>query len=245
MLELAIEAIDHGGETAVRVAEIAARSGIAVTSIYHHFGSREGLVEAALGERVVRSYRESVEVFRRGFDRCRTLGEFRKLVRAVIRDRNSAGRAHARLARSHAVGAALGRPGLKKRVGSFLDLIDAEFSAVLAEAQRRGWMRADIDPLAMSRWLSTLTFGRVLGDLGRESWDSETWIDLTLRIVEFLLFGDRGTEEGAPVGVRTESAMPAARGSETKGESLRSASRKPAPRARRTPPAGRASSRKR
>jgi len=47
ILELAVEAIDRGGEEAIRVNDIAADAGVTVPTLYRHFDSREGLVEAA------------------------------------------------------------------------------------------------------------------------------------------------------------------------------------------------------
>jgi len=199
MIELAMEAIDRGGEVAVRVAEIAKRSGTAITSIYHHFGSRDGLVEAAQTERIVRSYREGLERFRRGFGTCRSRADFRDLLMGEIRDRNSPGRARIRLARVHGVGAVLGRPRLAKRVGEFLDRIDQDLADLLADAQRRGWIRAEVDPLAASQWFSTVVFGRVLGDIGRKSWNAAGWLDITVATIDFLLLRDERDSKARPV----------------------------------------------
>jgi len=205
LLALAMEAIEQGGEVAVRVADIAKDAETAITSIYHYFGSRDGLVEAAQIERIVRSYREGTEEFRRGFEQCRSRAEFRAFVLGAVRGYGAVDRASMRLARAHAVGAAFGRPRLAKRVGEFLDRIDADRATVLAEAQRRGWMRDDIDPLAASQWFATLVFGRVLGDLEREAWDPEAWLDVTIRAVNALLFGD-ATGPGAKVATRARAS---------------------------------------
>ncbi|MEI7688426.1 MAG: TetR family transcriptional regulator, partial [Planctomycetota bacterium] len=85
MLELEMAAIDEGGEVAVRAAEIAAGSGIAITSLYHHFGSREGLIEEAQIERILRGYREGTVVFRRAVAECSSREGFRDLVVGTIR----------------------------------------------------------------------------------------------------------------------------------------------------------------
>lgn len=47
ILALAITQIDRGGEASIRVKQIAEDAGTSVTSIYHFYGSREGLIEAA------------------------------------------------------------------------------------------------------------------------------------------------------------------------------------------------------
>lgn len=190
LLDLAMEAIERGGEAAVRVADIARNAETGITSIYHHFGSREGLVEAAQVERIAGSYRELYEQFRRGFERCRDRDDFRALLLGSVRQYGSPEQAGMRFARGHAVGGAFGRPRLARRVGEFLDWIDASRGEILAEAQARGWMRADIDPVAASQWYSTLVFGRVLGDLDRKGWSSAEWIHITQDMIGYRLFGE-------------------------------------------------------
>jgi AcrR family transcriptional regulator len=48
ILELAIQAIDSGGEVAVRVNDLAAAAGVTVPTLYRYFGSRDDLNVAAL-----------------------------------------------------------------------------------------------------------------------------------------------------------------------------------------------------
>ncbi|MSW21347.1 MAG: TetR family transcriptional regulator, partial [Actinobacteria bacterium] len=50
MLQMAIDAIERGGEASVRVREVSDATGVSFASLYHFFGSREGLVEEALAE---------------------------------------------------------------------------------------------------------------------------------------------------------------------------------------------------
>ncbi|HEY0519552.1 MAG TPA: helix-turn-helix domain-containing protein, partial [Ilumatobacteraceae bacterium] len=54
VLEAAIEAIDAGGEHAVRVQDIADQAKVQVPILYRHFVNRDGLIQAAQLERISR-----------------------------------------------------------------------------------------------------------------------------------------------------------------------------------------------
>ncbi|MBU3700811.1 MAG: helix-turn-helix transcriptional regulator [Acidimicrobiia bacterium] len=51
ILDMAVDMIDAGGEAAIRVNHIVAAIGVTPPVLYHHFGSRDGLVIAAQVER--------------------------------------------------------------------------------------------------------------------------------------------------------------------------------------------------
>ena len=52
ILELAVAAIDAGGEAEIRVNHLVAQVGVTPPVLYYHFGNRDGLVIAAQIERV-------------------------------------------------------------------------------------------------------------------------------------------------------------------------------------------------
>lgn len=200
ILELAVAAIDRGGEPAVRVSEISAAAETAVTSLYHHFGSREGLIEEAHVERMIRGYRVGTEEFRQASVECRSRAQFRALVLRMTREASSSERRMMRLARANAVGSAFGRPNLFRRITDVLERIEIDRAEVLAMAQRRGWLRADIDPRAVSAWYSSVVFGRALVDFERPSCDGPAWLALTIEALDHIGFGPE-----APRGRKTSA----------------------------------------
>ena len=78
MLEVAIAAIDEKGESGVRVNDIATEVGVAITSLYHYFGSRDGLVVAAQTERYLRSLSLENERIATGLAECKNKEQFRE-----------------------------------------------------------------------------------------------------------------------------------------------------------------------
>ena len=84
ILRLTVEAIDLGGEGGVHVAEIAKASHVAVTSIYHFFQNREGLIEAAQASRFAREFTINANAFSEEVNKCVTQEEFRALLRPPL-----------------------------------------------------------------------------------------------------------------------------------------------------------------
>jgi len=207
MLELAMEAIDRGGEVAVRVSDVAAGAETAITSLYHHFGSREGLIEEAQVERIVRGYRLGTEDFRRAVEECRTRAQFRAIIVRMIEEASSPERMQLRLARANAIGSAFGRPGLFRRIADVLDRVDEDRAEILAMAQRRGWVQPDLDMRVASTWYACLVFGRALADFERPSCDPRKWLDLTIEVSDRLLFGPSGARGARPAARTAKGAV--------------------------------------
>ena len=63
LLNAAVFVIDQGGVKALKVRDVSARAGVKEPSVYHYFGNRDGLVEAAQAKRYIRGLLELTEVF--------------------------------------------------------------------------------------------------------------------------------------------------------------------------------------
>ena len=72
--------MEETGEASVRVARILEESESSYGSIYHHFGSREGLVQAALVERYVATLSLGLEEFRAAVEAATTVDDVVALV---------------------------------------------------------------------------------------------------------------------------------------------------------------------
>ena len=175
LLEVAIAAIDEKGESGVRVNDIAQEVGVAITSLYHFFGSRDGLVVAAQAERYVRSLDSDTEFIAEMWAACENREMFGEGLLAIHRRTNDASRASARLLRVSVLGSTLGRPDLAAAVAKVQNDFTLGFSRVLAEAKERGWTRPDLDPVAASAWCMGQVLGRVLIEIGESSISVEQW----------------------------------------------------------------------
>jgi AcrR family transcriptional regulator len=68
ILDAAERAMRDGGADAIRLQDIAAHVGISHPAVLHHFGSREGLVEAVIDRTMTKLESELLSVFMRGIE---------------------------------------------------------------------------------------------------------------------------------------------------------------------------------
>lgn len=177
ILTLAMKAIDEGGEASLRVKKIADDAGTAVTSIYHFFGSREGLVEAAQIARFEAGYAEGRRMVLESAQSVETREEFANLVEAVLRDLFSSRHNHNRLRRINVVGSAVTRPELLAAINDSQRLWLAEIVEGLMVAQQRGFIAPDADVATVATWhLVTVNgFAAIEGD--STGADVAKWVD--------------------------------------------------------------------
>ena len=184
MLRLAIASLEQGGEVAIRVNDIARNAGVSVTSLYHHFQSREGLIEAAEARR----YRElstlDFERIGQAIANSTSRAEFRHNISAVIRNAlNDPERAKVRMTRLEILGSAKSRPSLAKRLVEVHNYQSLETARVLEPLKELGWIRADLDTRAFGLfYLGTMT-GRTFVEFGPASVDGEAWNELALSAI--------------------------------------------------------------
>ena len=109
LLERTIAAIETGGEGAVKVATIAEDAGVSVISLYHFYGNREGLIEAALAEMYRRTMAEFNETLAAGALAATSRDDVRDLVQALGDLIFTAERAPFRRVRARVIGSTAGR----------------------------------------------------------------------------------------------------------------------------------------
>lgn len=152
ILALAIRAIDEGGEASIRVKQIAEAAGTSVTSIYHFFGSREGLVEAAQIARFEGGYEDMRAKFA---DAARTLGtmkEFEQFLETQVREIFTATHRLNRARRMNVAGSALARPDLLAVINDVQRRWYSELVEGLRTAQTRGLIGKDADVESIATW---------------------------------------------------------------------------------------------
>ena len=164
ILRAAVEIIAAEGEAALRLADVAAAAGVALSLTTHHFRTRDHLVAEALAERFAGLVRDDLRRIAR-LVREGDGGAFREgLVRltADVLDRR---RATQRLARIAAVGGAHGRPDLAQRLGEETAALLDELAVVIRSAQDAGLVRVGLDPRALATFIQAYSLGMVVADL--------------------------------------------------------------------------------
>ncbi|MEY3072374.1 MAG: hypothetical protein RLZZ353_570 [Actinomycetota bacterium] len=164
ILRAAVDIIAAEGEAALRLADVAAAAGVALSLTTHYFRTRDHLVAEALAERFAGLVRDDLRRIAR-LVREGDGGAFREGLTRLTADVLDRRRATQRLARIAAVGGAHGRPDLAQRLGEETAALLDELAVVIRSAQESGLVRADLDPRALATFLQAYSLGMVVADL--------------------------------------------------------------------------------
>lgn len=190
ILRLAIEALDSGGEASIRVKQISNDAGVSVTSIYHFYGSREGLVEAALVHRFDDGYRLGRAVIRQAAENATNREEFASVLEAIVRQAFGPTFTAARRRRINVAGSAMSRPTLLEKINDAQRDWFAELHDSLLVAQVRGFFDASVDVRAVATWQLITSNGLVSVEGDSTGADLDAWLDMYIDTM-FRLLGLR------------------------------------------------------
>jgi len=190
ILELAVSAIDEGGEAAVRVNDLAAEAGVTVPTLYRHFGSRDGLVEAAQTYRFRKTQFIDGSVFAASLAKCKSQDVLRKALRKELLTHFDTDRWELRQVRLNALGAGYARPELAASLALAQKQGAMGIADMLLPFQKKGWIRKDIDLPATVYWFMGQILGRVLIEMGDNPVSQKKWNDVSLEGIMAVIFGD-------------------------------------------------------
>ena len=190
LLELAIQTIDESGEPGIRVNQLAESAGVSIPTLYHHFGSREGLIEEAQVERFIRALRRDADALVQQLGKCKTKAELMNAIHQLFKNRKAKGRALTRWQRMNALGATYARPTLAERVVSSHDEVVTNIALALLPFQRKGFIRQDIDLRAVVAWYNGALLGKNLVQISESAIDLAEWDRVFDEAVFAVLFGE-------------------------------------------------------
>jgi AcrR family transcriptional regulator len=180
LLSAAVSVISEEGVKGIRIRDIAASAGVREPSVYHFFGSREGLVEAALIERFGIHLSQIFHAFGQKLVECRTQDDFVAAVREVLSMAFHEDRAAVRSMRADVIGSAQSRPELKNAINEAMLQSFSELGRYLQDAQIRGWVDPTVDTITVSAWLTSIINGRVYIEMNPDPYDFTAWDKYTV-----------------------------------------------------------------
>ena len=182
ILNAAIELMETGGESSVRLNAIAESLGIKEPSIYHHFTNRTELVNAAYVEWYWQCLKTDIPV-EAMMVLVETKDDYVRALRKTMEWSYQPERHHARAIRLSVLGAAQRSPELAVSIND----INKKFLASIADAanvaQQKGWLRTDLDPMAIAYWLHGQIIGRTVAEMDPEHVDLAQWDKVSFEAV--------------------------------------------------------------
>jgi AcrR family transcriptional regulator len=188
VLEAVAERLIESDEMLIRIPEICEATGINYGSVYHHFGSREGVIDAAYDMIFSRLVEEDLCVFRQVNETVQSLDEYIAVMRPIVATLSSGPQRKARRAlRMRIVAAASTRPELEALIGATQARLTEDLRRLTEFAQERQWLRDDISARFLAVLFQILIFGRTLDDISNDPIEEDVWgSSLSLLFVELL-----------------------------------------------------------
>jgi AcrR family transcriptional regulator len=176
VLEAVAERLMTGDELLIRIPEICEATGVNYGSVYHHFGSREGVIDAAYDMIFTRLVEEDIRTFADVNESVETLEEYLQVMAPIVSRLSSGPERKARRAmRFRIVAAASTRPRLKEMIGKSQARLTGDLCTLTAFAQSKKWLRDDLSPKALSVLFQILVFGRALDDVSSDPIEETVW----------------------------------------------------------------------
>lgn len=175
LIDATIALLDERGEQGLRIADISRRSGISVGSLYHHFGSRDGLLKAARARQFRSSHSTYGAIFIEMAASAASADDFVAALREMLPLLHSRERASERIRRFAYIGSAATRPDLLaeiRREETELVTQGAELAKTLID---RGWVKQGISARALTAFSVALELGAIVLDLDEEQSEDEWW----------------------------------------------------------------------
>lgn len=170
-----VEAMRQGGESAVRVQELSAKTGVSIGSIYHHFGDRNGLIREALVFQFAENARQDIERVRTWISKIHSTQDLSDNYDRMVKFLDSHFEHQSASERAAILGAMTAKPELREALAQ----VQHELTNNLAEAMQmlkdRGILKEFITPRAAATILSGMLFGKVIAELDTEPVSDLEW----------------------------------------------------------------------
>jgi len=211
ILDAAVDALEHHGESTIRISEIARRAGVAVGLIYYHFSDREGLVSAAQIERMLRTPSDDVNLLEAAVRLTDDPDQFARMLKKIVGDAIGPERAALRLDRVAILGASKGRPDFTTSLSRAITAQTDRLAAIIARTQDRGIIHPAVDARSMAILVQSFSVGLVIADLDEKAIDPRRLLDVFLLAIGGLAGPAATKAPGKPAAGRRARSVAKAR----------------------------------
>ena len=164
IIEITIQLVLEHGDSGFRIEELIELTGISKSSLYLHFGDRDGLVGAAMSAAYLRDIEVNVDgaiaIFSGISTRKQMLDAIPTLVNAALNTRDIA-----RWQRVMVLAAGQHRPEMLKRISEAQTMVDTALEELVREKQKQGIVRKDLDAREIGVLMQTAVIGRIFRDI--------------------------------------------------------------------------------
>ena len=180
LIDLALIELDKNGLSGFDLDDLLAKSKISKGSLYHHFGSKSGLITAAEVHLLLATYEQGNRLLRLLVENTKNADEFASHMELMVRTATNDESQESRRRRLRAIALAQNNPTLAEKIR----INQIEGSNYLAETMQiavdKGWLRPEINVRAFSYWQQGMFFGHKLLDISGEDDLKEPWNEIAI-----------------------------------------------------------------
>jgi AcrR family transcriptional regulator len=176
VLDAVGERLMKADESLIRIPEICEATGVNYGSVYHHFGSREGVIDAAYHQMFTKLAEEDLATLQLVSVSAKTFEEYLIAMQGLIGTFASSDVRRARRAlRARIVAASMMRPELRDLIGTTQSRLTTELKTIVEYGQQREWLNRELSAHAVAVLIQVLLVGRTLDDISSTPIDNVEW----------------------------------------------------------------------
>ena len=165
------------GVGALHIDDILEQTELSRGALYHHFKNVDEIIESALLATYAEGINANIEFVHNVLASAKTADEFRKGVFAAnVAYAHNQPLRDVRKLRAHAMATTATAPELKEALAHEQQRLTDEYIKVIIEAQKNGWVRESVDPLALATFIQAYSFGVIVDDVSESHVHADKWI---------------------------------------------------------------------
>ena len=190
LLEVTISELDRVGLAEIDLDSLLRKSKISKGSLYHHFGSKNGLLAAAEAQQYMKYLRREGETFRRLIENCETKQKFVDLVVGVMKITRLESNLDFRKKRVRAIAMSFNDETLAQVLRNAQIDVTQYLAGSFQIAKNRGWVKPDTDLMALSYWIQGVFIGHIMLDITEQTEHEEAWSEVAFQALQPFLAAD-------------------------------------------------------
>jgi AcrR family transcriptional regulator len=163
---------------AITSEQVLAKARVSTGSLYHHFEDFSDLMDQALCIEYEAFTNRTIDLLLMTNDQAHNLQEWAAGVQEARRITHGSQYERNRVLRVWAVAQASINDRMRKRLGEIQDQLNHKFIRFIKDAQKSGYVKANLNPLAIAVFIQAYTFGSIIDDIAFEKVDTASWVDL-------------------------------------------------------------------
>jgi AcrR family transcriptional regulator len=190
LLEVTISELDRVGLAEIDIESLLSKSKISKGSLYHHFGSKNGLLAAAEAQQFMKYLKREGETFRKLIEDCKSKQKFIDLVAAVMKITRLEANVDFRKKRVRAIAMSFNDENLAQVLKNAQIEVTQYLAGSFQIAKDRGWVKPDTDLMALSYWIQGVFIGHIMLDITEQTEHEDAWGQVAFEALRPFLAAD-------------------------------------------------------